>query len=630
MQGQAGVQNLRIRRAVRSLKAPGRLLEVCCEADPREMTVQELSSGQNPAYSPPVYFILEYFMISRLLIFLFATTLASAQSIVIDSIEIQSLDLFADTKFHSQVEKNTAHFFSKFHIRTRPSLIHSLLPFKAGDTVSVQTLKDMERFLRTQPYLNTAKILFDSTQPHSKVKIEVQDKWSLSPMFALAKPADKWDWALGMYEYNLLGLGVQTGIAYINIRDKSGWRGLVGIPNFLLPRQRLDASIYSDGQSYDALFSVTQNLGTLDQRWAWSSIASSNRYQVPIYIPNNQVIDWKVLKGNPDLKPSLSTFARIAGFYKQVQTDSLGLNLTYNRPLGHGYIQANMRSEWILRHHPIKDSLLTYQRVGKTDTNLWQIQNYPSFALREDWWNGIALQYHLPNLLKFKNFHKLKYTEDVDLGFKIASGLYADLKPNDGYKGFKWSQGFDLGAWLGSFWLSQWTWRSNFRPWGPHADGSLRAKSEQMWILAKHPDSYGTTKIRLSLLLNNEWNQIWQKPSGEYLQLSSYDGLSGTPDFAYVGRATSLNQLELRYIPSESFEIGTLVPAFSSFINAGHAWDYAQNFSLQDLDYRFGLGLRLGASKSVQGIINTMDLSWPLQNPEFTNPTFNLIAKYTF
>lgn len=567
---------------------------------------------------------------------LFLALASPAQKILIDSIQIQSLDPFADSKFHSNLERSTADFFGKFHINTRPSLIHALLPFKQGDSVDLQSVKDFERFLRTQPYLNTARIIFDSNSTKSSMKVEVQDKWSLSPMVALAKPANKWDWALGLYEYNLLGFGIQTGLSYIDIRDKQGWQGFLGVPNFLLPRQRLDLAFFGDGESYESYASLNQTLSTLDQKFAWTASLYSKKNNRPIFAPNDAALNWKLLSGLAEIEPTRSDFATLLGSYRAVKEDSAALQWINNSKWGKFYVQGILKSEWLLRRESEKDSLYKYavNNPYALDTtrgsSYFKANSFTELAFREDWFNGFALQLHLPHMYKLQNFHRLKYTEDIDLGLKIASGLYADLRSNDGYGGYKWTSGLDWGYLLSQAWVGNIIWRSSFRPSANHKDGSFKVRSEQMWILSKHRSDGGIPRIQSSLVLNNEWNQIWQKPSGEYLQLGAYEGLSGTPDYAYVGNKASLNQLEFRYIPGPEWELGTIVPAFTTFVNAGGAWSTKLSSPWNDLDYRFGLGLRLGASKSVQGLINTLDLSWPLNSKVQSGPSFNLIAKYTF
>jgi len=77
-----------------------------------------------------------------------------------------------------------------------------------------------------------------------------------------------------------------------------------------------------------------------------------------------------------------------------------------------------------------------------------------------------------------------------------------------------------------------------------------------------------------------------------------------------VGKARVLLTAEQRYFPP--FEFGTLVPAFAAFVDAGNTYSAYDSVDVRDLHYSVGIGLRLGASRSVQKVVNHIDVSWPI------------------
>ena len=77
-----------------------------------------------------------------------------------------------------------------------------------------------------------------------------------------------------------------------------------------------------------------------------------------------------------------------------------------------------------------------------------------------------------------------------------------------------------------------------------------------------------------------------------------------------AGRSTLVASAEERWHPD--FEIGTIVPVFAAFVRTGGAWDAVDRIDLGDMEAAVGVGVRLGMSKSVQALVNYLDVSWPV------------------
>jgi hypothetical protein len=99
-------------------------------------------------------------------------------------------------------------------------------------------------------------------------------------------------------------------------------------------------------------------------------------------------------------------------------------------------------------------------------------------------------------------------------------------------------------------------------------------------------------------------------PAVRRLHLGEESGLLGFPNFYYSGKVRTLFAAEQRLFPP--FEFGTLVPAFALFLNAGNAYSSHQAVDAAGLHYALGIGLRLGATRSVQKVVNHVNLVWPL------------------
>ena len=74
-------------------------------------------------------------------------------------------------------------------------------------------------------------------------------------------------------------------------------------------------------------------------------------------------------------------------------------------------------------------------------------------------------------------------------------------------------------------------------------------------------------------------------------------------------------------------EVGTVVPALAVFANAGNTFPGYSQFDPDKLHYGLGFGLRLGASKSVQKVVNHINMAWPIGEKHVSGPVISLRAK---
>ena len=71
------------------------------------------------------------------------------------------------------------------------------------------------------------------------------------------------------------------------------------------------------------------------------------------------------------------------------------------------------------------------------------------------------------------------------------------------------------------------------------------------------------------------------------------------------------------------------MPVVALFLNGGQSASKWEEIPMDDLHYRAGLGLRIGLTKSTLGIVNHLNVSWPINGPFEKSylPTFSIIAK---
>ena len=116
-----------------------------------------------------------------------------------------------------------------------------------------------------------------------------------------------------------------------------------------------------------------------------------------------------------------------------------------------------------------------------------------------------------------------------------------------------------------------------------------------------------------STIVKSLYSAYFRSPESRQLQLGGFQGLTGFPDFYYAGQASTWFKIEERFFPE--LELATAIPVPAVFFSGGNAWRHIDSIDLDDLEYSAGVGVRVGLSKSVLGIVNHVNLSWPLNGP---------------
>jgi len=505
-------------------------------------------------------------------VFLFSLAFAE-DSLKISRIHIHVKDVFDDAVTHTSAEERLYKFGNWFHIETRESVIRARLPFSEGDTVSFSEIREAEKDLRSLPYISDAKIEAKrDSLGNINLYVETGDNWTFSPAVSLGKPGEKWLWAVGLLENNLLGLGHTIGFFYEHQEDRDQRYLLYKSEDFFIPHHEFHFlwSENTDGFSRNVnlnypFISRSKNQWSYNAGWLWSKRDEKyyeSKNPVPIY----------TVEG---LKEDSLSFWLLRSFG----------GASFKVYLGGGYDFYRVES-W---EPHFKDSHL-----------------------------GFSVAASRIKLDKRYNLHRVKWAEDVEYGYYIKSSVAKNFK--------------ELNAAN-----DDWFFKHNI---------NLSLGTKEHYFLAKGQNSfyYGNTDIRdmHSVLFSEyifkpglEWSSVlsaeidsWQRTS--YIRQLYLDGSSifpGFPSYYLAGENTFAFKAEQRYFPG--FEILTQIPSFTAFLTAGQTTDRLRAFEPRNLIYMAGIGLRISSSKSVQGVVNHINLSWPL-NGELKDgfaPRFSFVGK---
>jgi len=273
-----------------------------------------------------------------------------------------------------------------------------------------------------------------------------------------------------------------------------------------------------------------------------------------------------------------------------------------------------------------------YQDLNEDSLSLWLLRSFGGASFKTYLGAGY-------------DFHRVENIEASRPGFSIAaSRIKLDKRYN--LHRVKWAEDVERGYYIKT------TIAKNFKELNAKNEDwyfehiiNLSAGTKKHSFLAKGQNSFYCNKDSLGDMRSSLFGEYILKPSLEWssvlsAQIESWSGafprqfyldgnsiFPGFPAHYLAGSNTFAFKAEQRYFPG--FELLTQIPSFTAFLTAGEATDRLRAFEPRDLIYMAGIGLRVSSSKSVQGVVSHINLSWPL-NGELKNgfvPRFSFIGK---
>jgi len=500
-------------------------------------------------------------------------------SLKISKIYFHQKDVFEDAVVHTPIEKKVYEFGNWFHINTRESVIKNRLPFGEGNTVSHSEIQEAEKNLRSLPYISDAKIeAKKDSLGNTDLYVETSDNWTFSPEFSLGKPGEEWLYSIGILENNLLGFGHTIGFFFQHLEERDQKYLLYKTNDFFIPYHSF---YFLWSENTDGFF---RNLSL-----GYPFISRSK---------NQWSYSFDMLWEKRNEKFYESRNPEPVNIIEGLREDSLSLwisrsfgGASFKTYLGMGYDFYRI-DNGELENHGMQNSRL-----------------------------GFSVAMSRIHLDKRYNFRNVKWAEDIERGYYLKTTIaknFEDLNADDN----DWFFLHNINLSLGAGW-------HNFLARGQN---SFYHKTENQKIRDMHSILLGEYIFKPSL----EWSSVlsakvdsWQETTyARQLYLDSDNIFPGFPLRYLAGGSTFAFKAEQRYFPG--FEIFTMIPTFSVFLAAGQATEKPHDFEPRNLIYMAGIGLRVSKSKFVQGVVNHVNLSWPL-NGELKKgfvPRFSFIGKY--
>ncbi len=535
----------------------------------------------------------------------------------ISSLEFRIHDAFEGSATHSDLERKLYDIGNTLHIETREATIRRRLPFRTGDSITIDGLREAEKHLRGEEFLADAiievKRLPDSTLA---VKVTTYDQWSTVLGVSVGRKGGEWVGWFGPQESNLLGTGQRLGLFFSHdIERDSRWIDYSHTA-FTPWRLRVLAQYawLSDGHSY--AFSVTNPLRTREQEWGFSVSASGHEFAESRYLSGND-LDRLAEEGRLDTNGrKLLGRTTMLGQWERTRTQSLyaGVTRAFGRTLKTSvtpFYQRNLRDTMPGYGFRVPTS------VQSTRDSLGIPFVRPGYDTRHDEIIGATFSIYRYAFKTVHNFRNLKWSENIETGWRLSATwgrnqTWLGAHAADDYVAYA---AVYNDAWHDALFLnSSASLRHFVTPAGRVDNGATSLYAETQW----KPVPLTAT------VLAAQHDRVFANPDGQKLALGEESGLLGYPNFYYMGDNRFLATAEQRFFPP--WEFATLAPALAVFVNAGNAWNGDALPRAGDLHYAAGIGLRVGATRSVQKVVNHLNLTWPLGEKNLTGPVFGVRA----
>ncbi len=485
------------------------------------------------------------------------------------------------------------------HSRTKRATVERRLLIARGDVLDSARLQESERLLRMERFLADIKIrdtlLADA---RTLVRVETWDRWSTGIIASTSRSGGVFAWVLGVRESNLLGTGQDVSVSYGRNDGDEAWT--VGYTNTALFTQglKLDAvaSVLTDGHTVSFDFGAPALHRY--QTWAWRIKGLDQNYQRDVFAPPG-IAD--ALNRRIGASWSEDSWLSSAADSKYRDVRASVTRLWGDKIRLHASVLAE--SELDSAASPVSAFRFPAGMLAaaRKDATVLQWLQRPDH--RDDRRIGMELTLKEVRYLRLRNFNNLKWTEDIPLGWSAtATGAWNVLS-----RGEVRDAGYvqTIGNWTGMvgdlYGAGSGGWKSFIDHQGELAQGTLTMKTEGRWIAHRTLQVLGGVSSA-SILGAPGW--VAQTTLGEE------NGLPGWPAHSIAGRGRLLTTGELRFIPP--LEAFTVAPALAVFAGAGRVSPDADPLGSGPWRSGMGVGIRLGMTRSPNGLINHVSLSHPV------------------
>ncbi len=488
-----------------------------------------------------------------------------AAGAVIGEIRIEVGDIF-DPSIPSE-DKWLYRTANKLHINTRKPIIEHQLLFETGEPYVQRKIDETERILRGNDYLYDAwirPVAYDGNKV--VLQVRTRDTWTLNPGINFSRQGGANTTSIELEEKNLLGNGQQLSFGWANDVDRESLTFGYFDPHFHSTWTRLGV-VYSDADD-----GSTQAL----------------RLDLPFYALDTRRARGTYLFDSIRNDPRYAYGEEVGKFEHDEQFVEV-----------YGGWSAGLQQGWVRRW----TAGVTYQRnqfAALVDEDL----GGPLPEDRELVYPWVGFDLLQDKYQERTNQDQIERTEDVLLGLRAGARI--------GYA--SGTLGSDRDALLFSAYAQNgWDFdaRSSLFLTGT-ASGRVENEGLRNAVLSAEARYYRTTSERTKFFATLNGTTSEDLDAERQILLGGEEGLRGYPLRYQAGTSRALLTLEERYYtgwyPFRLFHV-----AGAAFFDMGRTWGTDVTGATSDgLLKNFGVGVRLGSSRSAFGNVIHVDLAFPL------------------
>lgn len=484
-------------------------------------------------------------------------SVSADEGVIIDSLVIDNREIYdtSDPRFDNFLFK----IANRLHIVTKAAVIRREMLISVGEPFSTLRAEETARNLRSQYRLVDAWIETERLpNDHLLVKVVTVDQWSLVGGPELSREGNRNRYKFGFEERNLLGYNQLLAF---------DWVVQEGDDNYIHTRFR-------DHRFFGKPFMLAAEHNT-DPRAELTQLSVSR----PFY--------------SLDQNLSLSATLSRSGGRRDVYDDSVRVGFWHSRA-----DQFDLITEW-----------RTGSRYTKFSVGTWYV--YHADRVDERSGEGIDFPndsiYHLPALLlkgTHTDFLRVRRISNVSLleDFSAITGveILAGRAFNTDFRSHAYDV-LDITGRVGQMVGSNLLIASHQQTYWLKSGRQLRSRGISSLRYFNNAFSFLTVAMRA------QYRSDHYSSSVPPISLGGTSGLRGFDEFALSGdRAGTLN-LETRWFPGVDI-LSTLIGGVV-FADFGRTWKKDEPFSLRDMQYALGAGLRISLERATRSEIIRIDCS---------------------
>ena len=187
---------------------------------------------------------------------------------------IRAVNITVDNVFdpsNPEEDKKLYRWANRVHVRTRASVIQSVLLFNVGEKFTARLLDESARTLRARGFLADANVEphnYDPLTNSVEIDVRVRDSWTLAPDVKLSRSGGENEWGLGVSDSNLFGTGKSLTASYTSDIDRDETYFGYADGNVFDSRVRLNAVFANASDGHRRELAAERPFFALDTRWS--------------------------------------------------------------------------------------------------------------------------------------------------------------------------------------------------------------------------------------------------------------------------------------------------------------------------------------------------------------------------